>query len=78
MARPVKPSDGSKFAGRIGAVIRGRRLGKKLSVKAAAAAAGVPASTWYHWESGHSLPLDALPKIARALGCGTRSLLPAD
>jgi transcriptional regulator with XRE-family HTH domain len=77
VVRPCKPQ-APTFAGRIGAAIRARRLRQKLCVEAAGRAAGVPASTWYHWESGRSLPLSALPRIARALGCSSRSLLPAD
>lgn len=37
---------------------------------------GVPQATWYAWEAGRSLTLQQLPKIAKALGCKVRTLLP--
>lgn len=77
MARPAKPQNETTFAGQVGAIIRKKRLAKKLSVEQAAQKAGVPAPTWYHWESGRHLPLDALPIVAAALGCTARSLVPA-
>lgn len=76
MARPSKPPDTKTFTGRIGAEIRRRRLRKKMTVEQAAAAAGAPSPTWYHWESGKNLPLDRLPAIAKALGCRPRDLVP--
>ena len=77
MARPAKPQ-ASTFAGQIGALVRARRLRKRLSVEAAAEAAGATASVWYAWEHGRSMRLEALPRIAAALGCRARQLLPAD
>ncbi len=77
MARPAKPQQ-QTFAGRTGAIIRARRLHKGLTVEAAAVAAGASAAAWYHWEAGLSMRLDALPRIAKALGCDVRSLLPPD
>ena len=77
VGRPSKPQDETTFAGRVGAIIRQKRLKKKLAVEEAAKRAGVPAPTWYHWESGRHLPLDRLPTIAKVLGCSVRTLLPA-
>lgn len=38
-----------------------------------------PATTWYRWEKGASLPrLDRLPAIAAALACSPRALIPAE
>jgi len=76
--RPAKEQDTSTFIGQIGAEIRRRRERAKLTVVEAAAAAGVPAPTWYHWEAGRYLPLDRLPAIAGALGCKVRMLIPAE
>ena len=74
--RVAKEPDVTTFVGRIAAEIRRRRLRKKLNVEQAAAAAGVPAQTWYHWEQAHSLPLASLPAIAAAVGCTPRDLVP--
>ena len=74
--RTPKEPDTSTFVGQISSEIRRRREKKKLLVVEAATAAGVPAPTWYRWEQGNGLPLDALPAIATALGCKPRDLLP--
>lgn len=74
--RPAHDPDTSTFLGQIGAEIRRRRERKKLSVADAAAAAGVPAPTWYRWEAGKGLTLERLPAVAEALGCKVRQLLP--
>jgi transcriptional regulator with XRE-family HTH domain len=76
MGRPSKSSEPIRFAGQVGAIIQRQRLKKRLSVKEAAARAGVPAPTWYHWETGRHLPLDRLPAIAAALDCSPRALVP--
>jgi transcriptional regulator with XRE-family HTH domain len=76
MARPSKQQDLKTFVGRIGAEIRRRREERKLTVEQAAAKAGAPVPTWYHWESGSHLPLDRLPAIAKALRCTPRDLIP--
>lgn len=76
MSRPAKPLDPSTYAGQVGAIMRRLRERRKLSVADAAAAAGVAAPTWYHWESGERSALDRLPDVARALGCQPRALLP--
>ena len=76
MARPSKPIDTTTFSGRIAAEVRRRRERKKLTVQEAAARADVPASTWYTWEQGRHLALDCLPRIAAALGCQERDLVP--
>jgi DNA-binding XRE family transcriptional regulator len=48
-------------------------------VEEVAAAAGVPAPTWYAWEAGRYGPeLAKLPAIAAALGCSVRSVLAAE
>lgn len=73
--RPPKKADRSTFVGRVAARIRARRIERKLSGYEAAKAAGVPAQTWYHWEKGDRLPLDALPAIARALKCREKDLV---
>ncbi len=74
--RKPKEADLSTFAGRVGAMIRARREKLKKTGDEAAAAAGVPRATWYAWEAGRSLTLQQLPKIASALGCKVRTLLP--
>lgn len=76
MPRPRKPVDQSTFAGQVGARIRARRLKLRLEVAQAAERAGVSVPGWYHWEDGRHLPLDALPRVAEALECSVRSLLP--
>jgi transcriptional regulator with XRE-family HTH domain len=77
MPRPTKDPDLTTFVGRFGAELRRRRERKKLSVEETAAAAGVPAPTWYAWESGRYAPgLDKLPAIAAALSCSARQLIP--
>jgi transcriptional regulator with XRE-family HTH domain len=63
------------FAGRVGAEIRRRREAKKLTVEEAAARAGVPAASWYHFEKGRLL-LERLPAIAKGLGCKVRQIIP--
>jgi len=76
MARPTKPTDESTFVRQVSAEIRRRRLEVFVSVEPAAAAAGVPAPTWYRWEQG-AVTLAALPLCAAALGCTPAALLPA-
>jgi len=76
MARPLKQQNETTYSGRVGAIIRRRRLRKKLTVEQAADRAGMPTSTWYHAEAGRHLTLQRLPAIAEALGCKPRSLLP--
>ena len=76
IGRPAKEIDQTTFRGRVAARIRQRRQKRRLSVEDAAARAGVPQPTWYHWEKGERLPLDALPAIAAALGCTPRDLIP--
>ncbi len=75
MPRPAHEVDQSTFAGQVSAEIRRRRLKKFARAEDAAAAAKVPPATWYRWESGR-VTLDALPRIAKALGCSARLLLP--
>lgn len=75
MPRHAQPTDQSTFAGQVSAEIRRRRLKKFARVEDAAAVAGVPFKTWYHWETGRPT-LDCLPTVAAALGCSPRSLLP--
>lgn len=77
MARPLKPADETTFVNQVSAEIRRRRLELYDSVELAAAAAGVPAPTWYRWEQG-AVTLAALPLCAAALGCLPAKLLPAD
>ena len=76
MTRKPNEPDLTKFLGRVAAEIRRRREKRKMSVLDAASAAGMPAPTWYRWEQGKGLPLDALPAIAETLGCLERDLLP--
>ena len=76
MARPAKEIEPTDFPSAVRDVIRSRRLAKFASVELAAAAAGVPAQTWYHWEN-RGVTLAALPAIAEALGCTPAELLPA-
>lgn len=74
--RTPKEPDLTTFAGRVGAGIRARRERLKKTGDEAAAEADVPRATWYAWESGRSLTLQQLPRIAKALGCKVRALLP--
>jgi predicted transcriptional regulator len=48
----------------------------KRTAPEAAQAAGVPLRTWYAFEQGRSLNIEQLPRIAKALGCKVRLLLP--
>ena len=77
MGRPPKPLKLKTFSGQVAARVRELRAKRKLSVPEAAAAAGVPPSTWYRWENAAEIRLDALPAIAKALGTTPRQLLPA-
>ena len=74
--RPPNKPDLSTFPARVGAAIRARRERLKNSGDEAAAAAGVPRATWYAFEAGRSLTLQQLPRIAKALGCKVRALIP--
>lgn len=74
--RPPNEPDLSTYPARVGAIVRARREKLKKSGDEAAEAAGVPRATWYAWEAGRSLTLQQLPKIAKALGCKVRTLLP--
>lgn len=74
--RPPNKPNLSTFPARVGASIRARRERLKKSGDDAAAVAGVPRATWYAWEAGRSLTLQQLPRIAKALGCKVRLLLP--
>lgn len=76
--RPQKPVESTTFAGKIGKEIRSTRERKALSVEHCATAAEVSPPTWYHFESGRSIGLDKLPRIAAALSVSVRSLIPAD
>jgi hypothetical protein len=76
MPRPLKAVDTSTYAGQVSAEVRRRRVKLFDRAEEAAAAAGVPAQTWYGWESG-KIHLDALPIVAAALKCKPRQLLPA-
>lgn len=76
--RPQKPVESDTFAASIGRLIRATREKKGLSVEACAAAAEVSPPTWYHFESGRSIGLDKLPRIAAALGVKVRAIIPAD
>lgn len=76
MPRPTLPVDTSSFTGQVSAEIRRRRLAKFPIAEDAAQRAGVPIGTWYRWETGH-VTLEALPRIAKALRCSPRLLLPA-
>ena len=64
------------FTQRAGALIRARREALKLTGDEAAAKAGVPRATWYHFEAGRHLRLERLPQIAKALRCKVRALIP--
>lgn len=76
MARPSQEIQATDFVGHVRAEIRRRRLAAFESVESAAAAAGVPAQTWYTWEN-RGITLAALPSVAEALGCSPAELLPA-
>ena len=49
-----------------------------MSLDDAANKAGVPMQVWKYWEAGRHLTLEALPTIAKALGCTARALLPIE
>jgi transcriptional regulator with XRE-family HTH domain len=74
--RPQKPVDSYAFAAQIGRIIRATRERKKLTVEQCAEVAEVSVPAWYHFESGRSIGLDKLPRIAAALGIKTRLLIP--
>lgn len=74
--RPAKEADASTFHGRVGNVIRTRRERMKRTAAEAAQAAGIPLRTWYAFEQGRSLNIEQLPRIAKALNCKVRLLLP--
>lgn len=76
MPRPAQQLDPTTFVGQVSAEIRRRRLKQFESAELAAAAAGVPTQTWYHWEK-RGVTLAALPLVAEALGCTPAELLPA-
>ena len=76
MPRFPKEPDRTTFIGQIAAEIRTRRMKKKLSVEAAAAAGDMPVPTWYRRENGRGLTLESLPAIAAALGCQAKDLIP--
>ena len=76
VGRPPKRilrSDASAGCGRWACALR---LRKKLSVAEASQRAGGSEQTWHAWEKGRDVPLDALPKMAKAVGCRVRLLLP--
>ena len=75
MPRLPNDPDLSTCAGRIGAEIRRRRLGKKLTVERAAAKARIAPKTWYNRESGRRFDIEDLPAIAAAVGCRPGQLL---
>lgn len=74
--RPQKPVEADTFAAQIGRIIRATRERKKLTVEQCAEAAEVSVPAWYHFESGRSIGLDKLPRIASALGVKVRSIIP--
>ncbi len=76
--RPPKEVDQTSFTGQIGAIIRATRekVGKSVDECAKVAEVSVPA--WYHFEAGRHLATEKLPRIAKALGVKTRSLIPSD
>jgi DNA-binding transcriptional regulator YiaG len=76
MPRTAHEPDTSTYKGRVAAQIRRRRERAKLSVAEAAQRAGVPVQTWYHWEQGRTLPVEALATVARALRCQPKHLVP--
>ena len=76
LGRPQKPVESETFAAQIGKIIRATRERKKLTVEQCAEAANVSAPTWYHFESGRSIGLDKLPRIAAALGVKVRAIVP--
>lgn len=76
--RPPKNLKPRTFVERVGAGLRRRRERLKLSVEDAAAAAGVSAPAWYHFESGKDLRLAHLPAVAKALRCKVRTLIPEE
>ena len=66
------------FRDQVAAVIREKRFEKDMSLEAAAKQAGVPMQVWKFWEAGRHITLEALPTIAKALGCTARALLPLE
>lgn len=75
--RPTKPLSLDGVIGHLAGQMRRRRARRKLTVPAAAEAAGVDRATWYSWEQGRRVPdLAAVERIAAVLGCRPRDLLP--
>ncbi len=74
--RPQKAVEATTFAAEIGKKIRETRERKAMTVEDCSLAAEVSIPTWYHFESGRSIGLDKLPRIAGALGVSVKSLIP--
>lgn len=73
--RPQRETAPTTFAERVGALVRHTREKKSKTAAEAAHAADVPLATWYHYEAGR-ITLESLPRIAAALGCAVKALIP--
>ena len=79
MSRQRKEIDTSTYSGRFAERLRMLREKKGLSVDQLAGITGLPRRTLYDWESTRtSPPVKELPKLAKALGVKTASLLPKE
>lgn len=75
--RATRMTDRPTFAIQFGALVHARRKKRQLTLAALGALVGVHEQSVWRWEHGEQLP-DAydLARLARALGCSVRSLLP--
>ena len=75
--RATRMTDRPTFAQQFGALVHARRKKRQLTLAALAALVGVHMQSVWRWEHGEQLP-DAydLSRLADALGCAVRTLLP--
>ena len=71
--RPPIPAD--KLTG-IGARVRRHRIAKGLTIREAAARAGIPESTWAFYEKGGLESVGRIGVVAGVLGCQVGRLVP--
>lgn len=69
--RRVEP-DTKRYAGLIAKRVRELRIERGLEVQEVADKTGIPLFTLYGYENGNrEIPLEAIPKLAKALRCKT-------
>ena len=70
-------SEPEAFVKRIAKEIQRRRMERRLTVEEVADIVDIAPTTWTRYESGRGLKLEHLPKIALALDCDPKKLIPA-